>query len=274
MTKYKNNRTLIEEEIKTLALSLELEQTSRHTCPQCKAKHELSFRIQRIPEGLLYNCFRAKCGLRGFISSIPGTTSVDKSAPKTKTFVPKEYKGTFDPIPLDVLSTMEERYGLTAGEFAHQGIRYDSSRDRLVMPLFDFRGEIFGYETKAMPGCSDAVKAIRYGLRETTGIHYARKGQYGSESICLVEDVLSAVKVSRYVAAVALLGHNLTDVMVSELRKQTDTLILMLDNDVQKKALYYRKKYKFFFRNFLVVLLSNDPKETDDTELKLCLGVQ
>ena len=84
----------------------------------------------------------------------------------------------------------------------------------------------------------------------------------------MVEDILSASKVSTLHKSVALLGHTLSIEQIKELRSQTEHLILMLDPDVFHKALTYKKRFGFYFRNFSVVLLSKDPKDTPKEELQ------
>ena len=47
-----------------------------------------------------------------------------------------------------------------------------------------------------------------------------------------------------------------------------EDVVVMLDPDATQQALKMKKRYSFLFRNFSVVVLSNDPKGTDFTELE------
>lgn len=254
-------------DITQLALGLDVSQSSRNVCPFCKAKHELSFKITRTDQGIVYKCYRASCNARGFISSIPGTTAVDKSTYKT-TFKPRVYRGETEVLPQDILEFLEESYGLTKTDCTTNGIKYDRATHRIVFPLFDYRGDAYGHATKRLPGSSYPLKAVTYRDRETTGLHYPPSNQSGSGAIALVEDVLSSIKLSKIIKTACLLGTELLPAQVQELRKQTDTIIMMLDPDAIKKSLYYYKNYGFFFRNFYIIQLSKDPKDTDYADLK------
>ena len=248
------------------ALDLAVGESRYSYCPFCEASHENKLSVSRTEEGLLYNCYRGSCGARGFISSLPGTTQLELSRPKKK-FKAKEFKYGLVDLPKWVVEDLLNKYELTEEELNEQGFKYVPKQDRLYSPLFDRNGQEYGGQTKLYGGGAVGPKTIIYRARETTGLHYVNcKGRRG-EAICLVEDVLSAVKVSRYARGVALLGTGLREEQIAELREETDTLILMLDPDMYQKMIGYKKKYSFYFRNFSMIMLSYDPKDTKHSEL-------
>ena len=266
----RKERLLTEESIKSNALDYEVDETVVGICPFCKAAHETSLSVTRTDQGLLYNCFRAACGAKGFISSLAGTIPPDTKDIKLKKFKVHEFTGELEPLPKHVKDWMFKKYELTEEELNEQGIKFCRSENRLFMPVFDYRGEEFGGISKTLTAGVKKFKTINYFTRESNRLSYSRSGRTGEGAIVIVEDILSAIKVSRYKRAVALLGHTLSIPQIKELRNQTDSIILMLDGDVFHKAVQIKKKFGFYFRNFSVVYLSNglDPKDLESNKLE------
>lgn len=271
MTTLKQWRMQRETRLTSEAFDLGVEESIRITCPFCEAGDEQSLSLKRTNEGLLYKCFRAKCGARGFISSMPGSTSIDLH--KKKKFTPRPFKHNLANIPDSVYKHLFDKYGLTKEELNEQGFKYEPKYNRIYMPIFDKRGEEFGADTKALGERTGAPKTITYFTREECKLHFPRGRHQGEGPIVVVEDILSSVKVSRYVKSVALLGTTINNEKIVELRKVTKDVILMLDGDACAIALKYKKKYSFYFRNFLVILLSKeDPKDIKEQELEALIS--
>ena len=269
------NRRLIERQIQLDASELSVGDTIRTACPFCGAAHERSFTITRQELGLLYNCFRAKCPATGFISSIPGTTTLEKEEQKKKKeFVPRPFEKPLVKLPDEVAQWLFDKYELPLEALEYEGIKYEPEYKRTYAPLFNSEGYEVGGETKKTDFSGDgAPKTLRYPTAQSSGLHYVRAGARRAGPIIVSEDVLSAIKLSKYFKSVALLGTTFNAQIAGELAQQTDTLIMYLDPDAINKALRYRKKYSLYFRNFFVVVGSKDPKDTPHTELQQLLGV-
>lgn len=268
------NRKLIEKELILESSDLQVDQTKRLNCPFCGATHELSLVVTRTELGFLYNCFRAKCPAAGFILSIPGTTEQEKQEQKKKKkeFEPRPFTRPLIKLPQYVLDWLYNKYGLTREELEQEGIKYEPYYERTYAPLFNAEGYEIGGETKKTDFSGDgAPKTLRYPTAESSGLHYIRNGADRAGAIIVSEDVLSAIKLSHYFKSVSLMGTVFNAERAAELAKQTDTLIMALDPDAANKALRYKKKYNMYFRNFFVVLLPNDPKDTPHTELQQIL---
>ncbi len=262
------DRKLSEQELKEAALSLEVGDSLNTTCPFCRTPDRLKMSLTRISEGLLYNCYRASCGARGFISSVPGSILLrGEGRKKRKLFTPREFKGSLEELPEEVLELLSTKYTLTKEELREQGFKYDRDYDSLFMPCFTARGAEFGGVTKRLNYRGKAgTKNLTFFTKSNTGLHYPlteRKGQ-----IALVEDILSAVRCVRYSRTVALLGTHLNDERIRELREQTDSLVVLLDPDATDKAFRYKKKYGFYFKRFEVRSLEADPKDLEEEKLE------
>lgn len=263
-------RLLVEESIKSNAIDLDLGETAKDVCPFCNARHEESFSVTRTDEGILYNCYRAGCSAKGFISSLVGSIPVDQKDIKRKEFKPKVFDKPLEPLPSIITDMLFDKYELTREELDEQGIKFCRPEYRLFMPTFDFRGNTFGGVSKTLLPNIRRFKTINYFVEDTSRLHYPRTKVGGGGAIAVVEDILSSIKVSRHIRCVAALGHSLSIPQIQELRQQTDSLVLMLDADVFSKAITLKKKYSLYFRNFLVIYLSNglDPKDLEDNKLR------
>lgn len=268
----KSERKINENIIIKEVFDLAVDDTRVIFCPFCRAKHENKLHVTRIREGLLYNCKRGSCGAKGFISSIPTTTQLELATFKKK-FQPKEFTHNLEELPEKVVDTINKKYELTKEELDEQGFKWVPEQDRIWMPLFDRRDSVWGSNTKIFGPRARGPKTIVYRSVETTGLHYVRGSHERRGAIAVSEDVLSATKIGRYVGSVCLLGTELRDQQVKELREQTDHLILMLDPDMYSKMLNYKRKYSFYFNKFSVILLDKDPKDTKNDKLRELLQI-
>lgn len=215
---------------------------------------------------MLYKCFRVKCQAKGFISSLPGTTRIDLPD-KKKAFKPREFKHDLSLLTDDVYAWLYNNYSITREEADYEGFRLETKYGRIYMPTFDKLGEQYGAVTKAIERRAGIPKTFTYNFRDTSRIHYPRGGIQRNEPLCVVEDILSAVRVSRFVKACALLGTTINNEKISELRTISRQIIMLLDNDAFRVALKARKLYGFYFNKFVVLVPDKDPKDMSHEEL-------
>lgn len=87
--------------------------------------------------------------------------------------------------------------------------------------------------------------------------------------IIIVEDQLSAVRASRYLSSVALLGTNLSEERVAEIRRTGNSPVyLALDNDAISSAVKYVVKYRSVLP-LQLVRLDKDIKDMSEEELEV-----
>ena len=270
----------IRSQIKQLALDIPVDQTETFICPFCEKAYEeqgnpseiwtpsRSFSISRTSTRLLFYCFRATCNERGFIPSVTFEQPVKK-----KEKLPKEYRYPLVPLEAKHYEYLWSRYSLSKEEIDCNGIQLNGERGSLAIPILDVRGFTVGYNDRDITGKRNP-KAIAYWLNpDAPKIHFPSGWDSSDDrTIFVVEDQFSAIKVSKYKRAVALLGSNINDETIYWIRKVTDSINIMLDPDMAEKSIKIQKKYSMLFRNFSVTLLSNDPKDTPDAELQKVLS--
>jgi hypothetical protein len=87
--------------------------------------------------------------------------------------------------------------------------------------------------------------------------------------VAIVEDTISAIKMSRILPTVALLGTSMSMEVVNALRNVGVTdLIFMLDPDATAPVIRFIKTYSLFFRHMKAIFLDKDPKDTPFTDLR------
>jgi len=252
------------ESLKLEALNLNIGDSTQIVCLFCNATHESSLSITKIQEGLLYHCFRASCNASGFIPSF----QVPYDGEKKKEFQPKYFHRPLTKLPIKYKLLLKDKYGITNEEIKDNGFAYDFLENRLYMPIYNRNGFIIGAAAKTLSDHKQP-KVIVYWFNDAPKLHYVQHSvHYTDGFIVLVEDILSAVKLSRYIPTVALLGTNLSYAMVEDLKQGINKIILALDPDAVDKALRYKEKYSLYFKEIVVVHLSKDPKDLSEEEIK------
>src|SRR3990167_950290 len=143
-------------EIKEKCLNLPVGQSCRFDeCPFCFAK-EKSFSVTRIDEGILYNCFRAKCGKRGFISSTTGTLQNNTIKKEPENIFNEETRK----LTVEESNFLQGRFGLTPQEIEYQQILFCPRLKRVVFTLFDKSGLAIGYLARWYEALNQGEKAI------------------------------------------------------------------------------------------------------------------
>ena len=243
-------------------------------CPFCDNAHPYkpSMSVTRVDGGLLYNCFRATCGTSGYHGSMPSSMMVRDKEAKTDTnpmLMPTRH------LTAEETVFLSGAYDLTVEEIENNEIRWLKYAKGIVMPLYTTSGAIFGYNTKYWN--KDKYKSVLYKQSNYPNLHWAYAHDMeasGWGKIIIVEDQLSAIRVSRFGQGVALLGTQMNEDKIVELAKyRPEEVIIALDPDATSKAVDIQQKYALSFKKLRVAPLSSDPKDMTHKKLKKELGV-
>jgi len=213
---------------------------------------------------LVWNCFRASCGLKGgtrvriSVDDIRiGFTGADEFA-KQDNFSLPDY---IVPYNSEVAEIAMELYGLDADEL---GLMYDVKEHRMVFPIVhdgrivDATGRALG---KRLP------KWRRYGK---SGLPYT--SGCGKVAV-VVEDCLSAAVVGYGTfVGVALLGTSLQESHKRYL-SQFSTAIVALDPDALPKTLQMAKELRGHVNDVRVLRLTDDLKYRNPTDMEKLNGI-
>jgi hypothetical protein len=91
----------------------------------------------------------------------------------------------------------------------------------------------------------------------------------GGNTVVVVEDILSAIKVSRVIDTIALLKADLHDIVITRLANRYDNCYLWLDSDMyEKMTKRLLPRIKPYFKQCKVIMSEYDPKVYQDQQIK------
>lgn len=250
--------------IKEAAESLNNGDSTRIFCPFCGDSSEKTMSVTREVATVLYHCYRAGCAKSGVIGA-----SVSRTKRK-KEFKPKIFSKTTIPAISNMTpSAYLDHYEISTGSMLYENIGWLPEERRIVFPLFNWGGYKWGTLTKTVdPGVKP--KTILYQEVDGPVIHFPM-GCDENQILILVEDVISAIKISEYNPCAAILGTHISEDMVMYLKGLPFKEIrIMFDSDATSKALGYVKKYKGIL-NLSVLEVSkpySDPKDIPRSQLE------
>ena len=189
--------------------------------------------VRRDPDGIRAYCHH--CNRGGFAPSGESTErSKEPAGGSERGYAPRHSHFSYPrTVPIDFANEYARdwlgRY-LTSKDFHDVVIEWDPERDELVLPVFHGDG-IAAYQTRRFPG-GDGPKY--YTHRKPDYTHHAafhRGGDKYRHRVVLVEDIVSAWKVSTVMPALPLLGTNLTNNQRAYILEMFTEAVVWLDND-------------------------------------------
>lgn len=156
------------------------------------------------------------------------------------------------------------KYGITDLERRRHMIGYSPSSGRLILPVFKdkkvifWQGRLLETPTKQRP---------KYLSVSAKGVDKMLEIQRGLDRVVIVEDVLSAIKVSRHCSAIALLGSFIPDSMFDKIKKYKSVGI-WLDADKYQQSLVYANRMREFGHRVITITTPKDPKEQSNQTIE------
>lgn len=268
----------IVDELKLSALSLEVGKTTNIICPSCDGgtHDDVSLSLTRIAEGILYNCYRDSCALGGgFISSQTGAfTPNDNKRKKTI----KKFTHSLRNLSQDELTELYSRYGIHKEKIKGNGWKRLEEYHTLYMPILNKEGYEIGCMTKKLAQHADnRPKNVLYLTNQSAPrLHYPMQNFRKEAPLYIVEDMISATRLTSCVNSVALLGTSMCDKQVLDILSITNKVILMLDADTWEHKtptpVKLRNKYGIFFKYFVLVYIPKDIKDMKEVEFLNLMG--
>lgn len=169
------------------------------------------------------------------------------------------------------------KYHITDAEISHYGIRWnpaltskqwDGPTGALAMPIFE-NGKVVCVSYRLFD--PDKTKSITLGYRSYTPLTTKPTGSYSK--LVIVEDYISAIKVSRFLPCIPLLGSNLPDDAILRLSKGSTILLIWLDEDKCVTAIKIAQKARLIGLEAHTIYTEKDPKEQSEEVIRgLLLG--
>lgn len=142
------------------------------------------------------------------------------------------------------------------------GLRWSQEEEGLIIPVYDDDHQLVMYQIRRFD------YKPKYENRGNLGNHVPILGDNKSNGIVvLVEDYLSAIRVSDFADACPLFGSHVSKTLMTRLSKVYDRVLFWLDNDKAKESIKFYSTYRYLFKEAKVIVSQKDPKELDDGTL-------
>lgn len=276
----KHKENLLETISLTAGALQEGEQTRELLCPSCfgGSSSERSFAI-RITEGRVhYRCFRASCGFGGkFDKSIGLLEDNPKILPAQVKTYSRMFNESIIPVGNIGAALFESKFGLDLMDLDDCEVRYAPDSDRYAFvvhsPLWKPRGwsiRCFN-ETDISAGVWHKWSAYPISDDICWMGWYTRAGIEQDKPVVLVEDAISAIKVSRQFICGYLNGTSLDYDKLAEVihvgRKRG--VVIALDKDATAKAIDLLSRWGFYLgANAITRALEKDLKYSTNQEIR------
>ena len=185
----------------------------------------------------------------------------------------------FYPLSQDAVDLLKEKYGLTEQQIRYSGVKLTYDK-RLAFPIRSPNNVHKGYSIRK-------EKELYSGTREYGSIPKAwkfikddessqaswyrckRHSKKNSDQLVVVEDMLSAVRLTPHCDSVALLGTNLLRPVIQAIKQHRyETVWLALDDDATRKAFSLVRRFQSELPNMNVMYLAKDIKNMSEDELQ------
>ena len=234
-------------------LNLSVDETTRIDCPICFNKN--TFSALNTGTEVIYNCFHADCNIKG----------------KTRNELSKklfaEVERQKEPEIFYYRNHWEEN--LENKDYREYVTHYDL-QDYYEIMRYDRHTHRAVFLVKKEDKLVDAVGRALYKNKKPKWYRYGNSGYPfvagKSDTAILVEDVVSALTLSKFCTGIALLGTNLLQTHVDVL-KQYKRVGIALDKDASKKAVQLVDDLALDM-NAKFLLLDEDIKEMLDEDIK------
>lgn len=265
----------IQDAIKLDCQGLPVGASTRIYCPAC-SQHDMG--VTRNADGILYNCHRASCGIKGFTGTTYHVESGARASPRNKL---RPYEGALLPLELSDIGFFNQRFELHSNAIITRIER--NQHDEYVLPV-EWLGNCRGYNVRQP--WSGAPRTGRSGEPKTNvWMHanlpvqaaYRYRPTSPGKTVVIVEDQLSAIKAaeaSTDVTGVALLGTHMNIERVREIAMLKPTeVIIALDADATSLAFKHAREFGLAFQKCRVAILERDLKDTKMADISGVLGL-
>ena len=175
-------------------------------------------------------------------------------------------------LPLDITKSIPKlpyqwlkRYGVTFYEIEKAQLLWSANTQMLIFPFYGEENEILCWQGRYFP--ARVPKVFTRGYPDTHILYYPNNDD-NYDTIVVVEDCVSALKVSRHIASAPILGSSLSLNKAIRLSKVFSKLVIWLDADKYATAVKTADKYRVLFDEVKVIYTESDPKEYNTQQIE------
>lgn len=167
-------------------------------------------------------------------------------------------------IPARALEWLK-KYSISALEIQHYNLLWDIHKESLVFPLFDESGQIILTNSRYFGDDPGHPKYITNGHKAENTIFI--KNNSTPDSLVLVEDFVSALKVARFASCLPLFGVTISASVVKWASGRFKHIRVWLDMDKASQSLLEASKMSQYVPDTRVILTPLDPKEYSNNDI-------
>lgn len=234
-------------------------------CPECVklGKDTSKDNLALYSDGGMH-CFG--CGYHVFpnkISIFQNKFKVELQPPSV--FLPEDVETSYPTHALDWIY----KYELTQNHLIKHRVLWSESRQLLIFPYY-INNQLRAWQGRYFGTNKHHPKWISYGK-----IHEFLYFVGNPTHTCiLVEDIVSAIKLSRYQQTVPIFGSHVSTTRLWALRKRCDTIVFWLDPDKRKESVEFAKTASLYFNSAITIFSDKDPKEHTYLEIEDILATK
>lgn len=250
-------------------IDLDYDESTYATCPECGRENKFS--ITRTSTGLLYNCFRDACDTAGHVSADGVAMAPRKHKDKggRKLHV---YEGELRTLKFYERAMFLAQYGLTRRALERGRFKYAPEEGCYAFPIITPAGYERGIVLRRYDGREPKALTRQHTAGPTTAWYACHTGK-GFRRVVIVEDQISALKLSRYCTTVALLGTAMSHEAAQEIAGiRPEHVTIALDEDAINTAYKLKDWFGLLFSSTDVLHLKYDVKDMPYHEIREKFG--
>lgn len=176
-------------------------------------------------------------------------------------------------LPSDVVTELPyearqwlNKYELTRLDISRNHVMWSEKYSRIVFPYFN-ETELLAWQGRYIG--EDKTKAKWFSQGKIHEIVHPI-GIKNRQAV-LVEDIVSAIKVSRHLGAIPIFGSSISTKQILRLKTICDILYVWLDKDIQQKAVKLSHTIGLFGLQSRTIITDLDPKLVEHEEIERIL---
>jgi hypothetical protein len=246
-------------------MSIESYSIKKSQCPRCAedGNDTRKDNFHLYSDGHSY-CFA--CGFYVFGSRRPRPQAEAKALPSNFQFnIPDD--ATTD-IAFEAMCWLGRDCHLTQSDIIHNKILWSPRYLWLIFPI-EYEGTTLGFQARNFNKQKPYKWFTKFNKKDLLRI-------YGkpTQTLVLVEDIVSAIRISKYLSTAPLFGAMISDRMFLKIKTNVfDQVKIWLDQDKVKEALLYAQRARELGINASCILTEEDPKCHTNQELVSILGI-
>lgn len=158
-----------------------------------------------------------------------------------------------------------QKYDITNQDIITYNIGYSKRFNRVILPVYNEEGDLIYWQGRNLGKISkENPKYINLRNKGAKNVYF--KSQQGCVEVCIVEDILSAIKVGKVTDSIALLGSYFPADFI-KVCDNYNQVSIWLDNDKYFTAIDQSKRLALFNKKVRVIKTDLDPKEYSENDI-------